>query len=229
MSSTKGVVNIRGKEYRTVALRVAMFRAEWPAHEGWAIQTTILSDTESVITVRAEVYNHKGTLIATGHASEDRAQGNVNRTSALENAETGAVGRALFFVGLTPEDLSVASAEDVERWQRSQGAQDAKPSPTPQTATNGPECIEAAKKNPPDLILLDVMMPEMSGFEVLKELKMAPPTDKIPVIMLTVLSEREMLEEARESGVVDYAIKSHGFGDLIDKVRRVFQSLENPA
>ncbi|MBI1783928.1 response regulator [Candidatus Sumerlaeota bacterium] len=88
-----------------------------------------------------------------------------------------------------------------------------------ETASNGAECVEIAKANPPDLFMLDVMMPGMSGFDVVRALKAHEPTSKIPVIMLTGLSERQKIKEALTSGVEYYIVKPFEFEDLIAKVK----------
>lgn len=62
-------------------------------------------------------------------------------------------------------------------------------------ATDGPGAIQRIREQPPDLILLDVMMPGMDGFEVCKRLKMSPATSHIPVIFVT--AKREMVDETR--------------------------------
>lgn len=108
---TAGVVNIRGKEYQTVPLRVSQFRQLRPE---WTIATHIIENTENRVVMKAEIADDKGRLIATGYAEEFRAASAINKTSALENAETSAVGRALAFLGLGG-DSSIASAEEVLR------------------------------------------------------------------------------------------------------------------
>lgn len=105
------MVNIRGKEYATVPLRVSQFRQMRP---DWTIATHIVENTENRVVMKAEVADDKGRLIATGYAEEFRAASAINKTSALENAETSAVGRALAFLGLGG-DSSIASAEEVLR------------------------------------------------------------------------------------------------------------------
>src|SRR3990172_5193758 len=75
-------------------------------------------------------------------------------------------------------------------------------------ARNGEEGIEKLKKNPPKMILLDVMMPKMSGIDVLKELKADPKTKNIPVVVLTNLSGDKDAEKALELGAVKFIIKS---------------------
>lgn len=102
-----GIVEIRGKEYYTVAKRVDMFRSDYP---GFSIETDIISQAE-LVTVKATIKDESGKVISTGYAEENRGVGNINKTSALENAETSAVGRALAFFGLAGTEI--ASANEV--------------------------------------------------------------------------------------------------------------------
>ena len=88
-----GVVQIHGLEYQTVALRVTNFRE---AHPDWTIETEVI-DPGLHVTIKATIKDETGRVIATGHASEERGEGSINLTSALENCETSAVGRALAF------------------------------------------------------------------------------------------------------------------------------------
>lgn len=91
------------------------------------------------------------------------------------------------------------------------------------TASNGFECLEAAKASPPDLFVLDVMMPGMSGFEVVAKLKEEPSTATIPIIMLTGLAERGKMKEALSGGVDYYIVKPFEFEDLINKVNEAIE------
>jgi len=106
-----GMVLIGGKVYKTVALRVMEFRTDHPL---WCIQTDMIHsvDTE-VVTIKATIIDESGFTLATGHAEERRGQGNINTTSALENCETSAVGRAIAFLGYGGQNI--ASAEEVDR------------------------------------------------------------------------------------------------------------------
>ncbi len=70
------------------------------------------------------------------------------------------------------------------------------------SASGGAEAIEIARDNLPDLILLDVMMPKMSGFEVCRRLKNDPNTSNIPIIMVTALNELGDIESSRYAGWV---------------------------
>lgn len=109
MSET-GIVNIHGKEYRTVAYRVDLFRENHKLEDGWTIQTNIVSNNPPFIVVKAEIL-HEGNVVACGHAEEDRNKPGINRTSALENCETSAIGRALASAGFGGGEF--ASADEV--------------------------------------------------------------------------------------------------------------------
>ena len=108
-------VMIHGKEYLTVAERVNSFR---DAHPDWTIQNSLVSADEKTVVFKAEIYNEKGRLIASGHAEEIRTKIGINRTSALEVAETSAAGRALAFFGLAGSEI--ASADEVAQAVRGQ-------------------------------------------------------------------------------------------------------------
>jgi len=109
MSSNTGVVNIRGKEYQTVALRVQKFRE---THPTWSITTRIETRTDDYVVMSAGIRNEEERLIATGHAEEFRKSSQINGTSALENCETSAIGRALALAGFGGTEF--ASANEVE-------------------------------------------------------------------------------------------------------------------
>lgn len=74
-------------------------------------------------------------------------------------------------------------------------------------ATNGPQALQILESHQPDLILLDVMMPGMSGFEVCWKIKQSVKTRHIPVIFVTALTEENHLEEGFEVGGIDYVNK----------------------
>jgi two-component system alkaline phosphatase synthesis response regulator PhoP len=92
-------------------------------------------------------------------------------------------------------------------------------------ATNGQECLDLLTDYSPDIILLDILMPKLNGFHVLKEIKKHPKQRTIPVILLTNLGEAEVdmnQELAKALGVNDYLIKSHHTPDeVVTKVMRV--------
>lgn len=76
-------------------------------------------------------------------------------------------------------------------------------------AENGMEALKKMEESIPDLILLDVIMPYMDGMETLKRIKANDAWKKIPIIMLTNISEKEKVTEGMEQGADDYLIKSH--------------------
>jgi CheY-like chemotaxis protein len=87
-------------------------------------------------------------------------------------------------------------------------------------AKNGVEALELAKKNKPDIILLDLMMPEKDGFHVLKELKGDKKLRDVPVIIMTNLTQSSDIEEVLRLGAKTYLIKSDITADqMIDKVK----------
>lgn len=102
-----GTVKIHGKEYKTVALRIEEFRKK---HPDFTIQTELVEANDILVVMKATI-SAGGIIIATGYAEEVRTASKINRTSALENAETSAVGRALAFFGLGGSEI--ASADEV--------------------------------------------------------------------------------------------------------------------
>ena len=92
-------VNIHGKDYRTVAERVADFRDKEAPSKGYSIITEIISSGD-IVQMKASILNEEGRVLSTGFAEEVRGSTNINKTSALENCETSAIGRALANFGL---------------------------------------------------------------------------------------------------------------------------------
>lgn len=86
-------------------------------------------------------------------------------------------------------------------------------------AHDGPEALEIISDSPPDLILLDVMMPKMSGFEVCKRIKNDPKTSDIPVIMVTALNEFGDIERGIDSGTDDFLSKPINKLELVTRVK----------
>ena len=103
-----GVVSIHGKSYLTVARRINDFRA---AHPEYGVHTEILSIDESTVVCRATITDGNGRQISSGIAEEHRRASKINQTSATENCETSAVGRALAFFGMAGTEI--ASADEV--------------------------------------------------------------------------------------------------------------------
>jgi len=111
-------VNIKGKEYATVASRVGIFRKYFPTH---SIITDIITDDEQRVIIKASILDENNKIISTGYAEEIRGQGVINTTSAIENAETSAIGRALAAFGLIGGEY--ASSFEVENATQKQTTQ----------------------------------------------------------------------------------------------------------
>jgi len=121
MSETKdsGVVSIHGKQYQTVALRVKNFREKY---QDWTLETRIVSRDDECVVMQALITDEVGRLRATGHSEEYRASSTINRTSALENAETSAIGRALAALGMGGTEFATADEVANALKQQQQGS-----------------------------------------------------------------------------------------------------------
>ncbi len=85
---------------------------------------------------------------------------------------------------------------------------------------NGEDALSTTIEFKPDLILLDVMMPKISGFEVLDILRNTPETANIRIIMLTALSQESDMERAKSLGVDDYLVKSQVvIADVVERIK----------
>ena len=91
------------------------------------------------------------------------------------------------------------------------------------TATDGEEAVRFIERNAPDLILLDVMMPRMSGFEVCQKIKSSPRTRDIIVIMVTALHEVADLERAVECGTDEFLTKPVNKLELLTRVKSLLR------
>jgi len=85
-------------------------------------------------------------------------------------------------------------------------------------AISGMQALESVNTDPPDLILLDIQMPEMDGFETFKALKLNPNANDIPVMFLTVVADSEKIVEGFELGAVDYITKPFNIPELTSRV-----------
>jgi two-component system phosphate regulon response regulator PhoB len=85
---------------------------------------------------------------------------------------------------------------------------------------NGEDALAAAKEHKPDLVLLDAMMPKVSGFDVLDILRNTPETANLKIIMLTALSQETDKQRAQGLGVDDYLVKSQVvISDVVDRIK----------
>lgn len=91
-------------------------------------------------------------------------------------------------------------------------------------AEDGEKAIRAALKELPDIILLDIILPKLNGFEVLKQLKLEPTTAEIPVILLTNLSQKDEIEQGLKIGAEDYLIKAHFMpSEVVEKIKKILK------
>lgn len=89
-------------------------------------------------------------------------------------------------------------------------------------AANGDEAFEKILEVKPNVILLDIMMPKVSGFEVLIQLKATPETKDIPVIILTALIQDKDRLQGKQLGAADFIVKSETMpGEVIEKIKGV--------
>lgn len=91
------------------------------------------------------------------------------------------------------------------------------------TAADGEACLAAVAEEPPDLLILDVMMPKLDGFETLKRLKADPAAAQIPVIMLTARAQDEDIFEGYGTGAQWYLTKPFEPGELRRVVRHLLE------
>lgn len=92
------------------------------------------------------------------------------------------------------------------------------------TAADGIEALQAVEQHKPDLILLDIMMPRMSGFQVCRKIKTDPATKDIKVLMVTALNELGDIEQATESGTDDFISKPINKFELIMRVKNLLKT-----
>lgn len=90
------------------------------------------------------------------------------------------------------------------------------------SARDGEEGLRIAGKEHPNIILLDILMPKMGGFEVLEKLKSDANTEDIPVILLTNLNQKDDIEKGLSLGADDYMIKAHFMpAEVVDKIKKI--------
>jgi len=91
-------------------------------------------------------------------------------------------------------------------------------------ATDGEKGLEAVEKEKPDLVLLDLILPGVDGFEVLAKMKEDSTMAQIPVIILSNLGQKDDIEKGLKMGAVDYLIKAHFTpAEIIEKIRVVLE------
>jgi len=118
LNRTHGVTQRGGKKYTEVFVRIEAFRKAFGTNMG--IETNIVDDNGQRVIVQAVIKNKDGMIIGSGYAEEIRGSSNVNKTSAIENGETSAIGRALASIGL--HGGSYASANELVAAKRKETA-----------------------------------------------------------------------------------------------------------
>ena len=215
-------VNIHGKQYRTVAERINLFYERFGKMHTQII-TEIVKDDGNIIQVKATINvddrrdsNNAISLLGTGYAEEDRSKGRINSTSALENCETSAIGRALASIGLGGEEY--ASANEVENAIHQQKQKKI-------TVNDGSQFDQTQKKPNQDLVeALENDKPILNGTvdQAMKKMTngnsswMAMPFGKHKGITIDQL----------EPDYVRWCIKNMDLeGDLEEQLRQRFYSL----
>lgn len=90
------------------------------------------------------------------------------------------------------------------------------------TASGGHEALTRAQIDKPDLVLLDIMMPQMDGWEVLKLLRVDDETRRIPVAMLSARTEAKDRVQGLQEGAIDYICKPFSLTELLGKIEAIF-------
>lgn len=89
-------------------------------------------------------------------------------------------------------------------------------------AYDGEKGLDAVKKKMPDVILLDLVLPKLGGFEVLEKIKSSKKTQNIPVILLTNLSQKADVDKGLKMGAEDYLIKAHFMpSEVVAKIKKL--------
>lgn len=94
-------------------------------------------------------------------------------------------------------------------------------------ARNGVEAVTVAKKEKPDLILMDVRMPKMTGYEACAQLKKFPETRDIPVVFLSAKGQEAEIQQGIDVGAIEFILKPFAPDELTAKVRNILERLEN--
>ena len=89
------------------------------------------------------------------------------------------------------------------------------------TAHHGEEAFEIATRELPDLVILDIMMPRLDGYQTCQKLKAQPSTEQIPVVFLSAKAQASDIEKGRSFGVAEYLTKPFDPNDLLDVVERL--------
>lgn len=92
--------------------------------------------------------------------------------------------------------------------------------------SNGVEAVEQAKSEQPDLIMLDVRMPKMTGYEACRALKEDPATSEIPIVFLSAKGQEVEIEEGLASGALEYIVKPFAPDELATQVKGILERVQ---
>ncbi len=95
------------------------------------------------------------------------------------------------------------------------------------SAKDGEEALELALKEYPDLVLLDIRMPRMNGYEVCRLIKENEATNHIPVVFISAKGQEKEVQEGLEAGATDYILKPFSPDHLVERVAKLFKSAES--
>ncbi len=91
-------------------------------------------------------------------------------------------------------------------------------------ATNGIEAVEAARNEVPDLILMDVRMPKMTGYEACQQLRDFPETANIPIVFLSAKGQEAEIQQGLEAGATEYILKPFAPDELVRRVGKILKT-----
>jgi len=90
-------------------------------------------------------------------------------------------------------------------------------------ATNGSEALPKFRQFAPDLVLLDILLPDVNGFDVLRQIRREPNGMEVKAIFLSNLGETKDMEEAKRIGAIDYFVKANfSLSEIVEKIKAVF-------
>jgi len=91
-----------------------------------------------------------------------------------------------------------------------------------EVAENGETALKKIKTNKPDLVILDLVLPKMDGWEILKEIKADPKSKEIPVVILSNLGQKGEVEKGLEMGAIKYLIKAHYTpSEIVEEIKKL--------
>lgn len=92
-------------------------------------------------------------------------------------------------------------------------------------AADGRSALELARRTPPDLVVLDVRLPRLSGIEVCRELRAGPRTSDVPIVMVTASAQPQDIEQAYAAGATDYVVKPFSPRALLARIESALQKV----